>query len=67
MQHLHEGYNWHTIRDGVHSGQATLRIFQQIHYLTSHAPRNIQKRWKQAEIRWRKRTKWHKSGINDRL
>lgn len=30
-------------------------IFARIHYLTSHAPTAVTKRWKQAAVRWKKK------------
>ena len=38
-----------------------------LHYKTSHAPRRVQLRWKQAAERWRKRTYWWKARINERI
>lgn len=51
-------YNWHSYHDNDHGpvNERTLgRIFGRIHYLTSHAPEPVQKRWRQARTRWHKK------------
>jgi len=46
----------------------TMRTIQfiaiHLHYLTDHAPKPIQARWKQAGIRMSKRTRWWRAGLN---
>ena len=60
-----EGYNWH-VRNNVKYDCVT-RIFGEIHYLSEHAPAKVQRRWKQAKVRWQKRMAWWRGGINERL
>jgi len=60
-----EGYNWHVRNNVKHD--CVNRIFGEVHYLTEHAPIKVQRRWKQAEVRWKKRMAWWRGGINERL
>lgn len=62
----YRGLNWVT-RAPFPGNDPLVRVHGEIHYLTSHAPEKVQKRWNQAKIRWNKRTAWWKSGINNRL
>lgn len=40
------------------------RIFGVIHYYTSHSPADVHKRWKQANVRWKKRfTVWNRGSV----
>jgi hypothetical protein len=50
-----------------HIKDPLVRIHAHVHYLTWHAPEMVRRRWHQAAVRWAKRTRWFKSGINDRL
>lgn len=59
------GYNW--IYRNNYLGDRLSKTFGEIHYLTEHAPEKVQRRWKQAKVRWSKRMSWWKSGINHRL
>ena len=59
--------NWNWQRMGRHISDPLARIYSHIHYLTSHAPRMVQRRWKQAEVRLKNRMRWYKAGINDRI
>lgn len=65
------GYNWYP--RGVWSHPIITRpdmqqiIHGAIHYLTGHAPKAVQARWKTAEKRWRDRCRYWKAGINDRI
>jgi len=58
------GYSWHERRGRTDPWLEN--FFGHLHYKISHAP-YVQARWKQAAVRWRKRTYWYKARINDRI
>lgn len=50
---------------GATKFRAVTRIAGHVHYLTDHAPLNVQTRWHQAWIRQHKRARWWKAGYNE--
>jgi hypothetical protein len=64
------GYGWHKsyapdtrpfMKDWL------VRLFGHLHYLTSHAPKKVNSRWKQADIRMHNRMKYRKSALHERF
>ena len=48
-------YNWQSFNRVPNNHCWLLKFFGILHYNTSHAPKCVSRRWKQAELRWGKR------------
>lgn len=60
-----KGYSW-SVR--LRNNAGWLENFAgHLHYRIGHAPRGVRLRWKQAAVRWEKRTHWWKAKINSRI